>query len=69
MRTGAWSRGAAVLLCATVLLAGCSKPAGVDGDLTNNWPAMGEAKAAVPDAGKTGKGKGTASSSSEVSYV
>jgi Septum formation len=51
MRAGAWSRGAALLLCATVLLAGCAKPAGVDGDLTNDWPAMGEAKAAVPEVG------------------
>jgi Septum formation len=51
MRTGAVWRGAAVLLCAAVLLAGCGRPAGVDGDLTNNWPAMAEAKAAVPEAG------------------
>jgi hypothetical protein len=39
--------GLAVGLAAT----GCSRPAGVDGNLTNGWPAMGPAKVAVPPAG------------------
>src|SRR5439155_26367929 len=39
---------AAVLVGAVALLAaGCGRPPGVDGDLTNNWPAMPEAKIAV----------------------
>jgi Septum formation len=39
-------------LGALVALAGCAGlPAGVDGNLTNNWPAMPEAKVAVPLAG------------------
>jgi Septum formation len=32
-------------------LAGCGKPAGVDGDLTNGWPALEPAKTAVPEVG------------------
>lgn len=33
---------AAVLIVAVLALAGCGRPAGVDGSLTNNWPAMPE---------------------------
>ena len=34
---------------AALLLAGCAKrPPGVDGNLTNNWPAMPEAKVPIP---------------------
>src|SRR5436190_10278166 len=40
-------------LCAVMVtvLAGCSKPDGVDGNLTNNWPAFAQAKTPVPVAG------------------
>jgi hypothetical protein len=40
-------------LAATAVLAGCtaSLPAGVDGDLTNGWPAMAEPKVSVPVTG------------------
>lgn len=53
MKTGnrRWFLVAASMLTGVLTLAGCGKPAGVDGDLTNNWPAMAEAKAAVPDPG------------------
>jgi hypothetical protein len=33
-----------------VAVAGCAKPAGVDGDLVNNWPAMPDPKVIVPPA-------------------
>jgi hypothetical protein len=33
------------------LLAGCANPAGVDGDLTDDWPAAPEAKPFVPASG------------------
>jgi Septum formation len=38
---------------ATLAMAGCNvgKPAGVDGDLTNDWPALAEAKTPVPAVG------------------
>jgi hypothetical protein len=42
------------LAASLALLAGCagaSKPAGVDGDITNGWPAMAAAKTAVPAVG------------------
>jgi hypothetical protein len=39
------------VLLSAVLLAGCGKPAGVDGNLTNGWAQLPEAKIAVPDAG------------------
>jgi len=43
----------AVALAATVVLAlaGCGKPAGTDGDLTNGWAMMPAAKIVVPTAG------------------
>jgi hypothetical protein len=46
-----WLTGAAVGASAVLLLAACGKPARVDGDLTNNWPALPEAKTALPVAG------------------
>jgi Septum formation len=43
---------ALTVLGALVALSGCAGlPAGVDGNLTDNWPAMPEAKIAVPVAG------------------
>lgn len=39
---------ASLLAVTTLALVGCGAPAGVDGDLTNNWPAMAEAKVPVP---------------------
>jgi hypothetical protein len=53
MKTGTRRRVtlAVTLLAGALVLAGCGKPAGVDGDLTNNWPAMAEAKVAVPEVG------------------
>jgi Septum formation len=42
-----------VAVGAALALAGCAGlPAGVDGDLTNNWPAMAQPKVAVPEAGR-----------------
>jgi hypothetical protein len=46
-------RARAAVLLATVslvglTLAGCGRPAGVDGNLTNNWPPMPEAKLVEP---------------------
>ncbi len=35
----------------TLVLAGCSTPPGIDGDLTNGWPTFAEAKTPVPVAG------------------
>lgn len=41
--------GAALLAATGLVLSGCAgRPAGVDGDLVNNWSAMPEAKVAVP---------------------
>jgi hypothetical protein len=53
MKTGTrrWLAAPALLVAGGLALAGCSKPAGVDGNLTNDWPAMAEAKAAVPETG------------------
>jgi hypothetical protein len=39
-----------LLAIAGVALSACTKPPGVDGNLTNGWPAMPEAKIAVPTA-------------------
>jgi hypothetical protein len=48
MRRGwALAAGAVVALA----LGGCGKPAGVDGDLTNAWPALPKAKTPVPVVG------------------
>ncbi|GIH18143.1 septum formation family protein [Rugosimonospora africana] len=47
----AWRSGglvAAIVLIGVAGLAGCASPAGVDGNLTNGWPAMPKAKVAVP---------------------
>jgi hypothetical protein len=41
----------AVVGVAVFALAGCAKPAGVDGDLTNAWPALPQAKTPVPTVG------------------
>ncbi|WP_213453904.1 septum formation family protein [Rhizomonospora bruguierae] len=40
----------ALVVVTAVTLAGCGKPAGVDGSLTNGWPAIGEPKPFVPAA-------------------
>jgi hypothetical protein len=43
---------AAIVVCAVVALPGCAGlPAGVDGDLTNGWPAMPQPKLSIPVAG------------------
>jgi hypothetical protein len=47
----AWRSGgliAIVVLIGVIGLAACASPAGVDGNLTNGWPAMPKAKVAVP---------------------
>lgn len=44
------SRWRAVIL-ATVLVSGCSAPAGVDGDIADDWRPIAEAKPFVPAAG------------------
>jgi hypothetical protein len=41
----------ATITAAGLLLAGCSLPDGVDGDVTNGWPAMAEPAVFVPEAG------------------
>ncbi len=46
-RWWAWGVAGAVALA----LSGCGKPAGVDGDLTNAWPAFEKAKTPVPVVG------------------
>jgi hypothetical protein len=47
VRVGRRWFGLAVAAGAALALVGCSKPAGVDGNLTNGWPAL--AKAVTPD--------------------
>jgi len=43
---------ALVAMAAVALaLGGCARPAGVDGDLTNGWPAFARAQTPIPDAG------------------
>ncbi|HKT02585.1 MAG TPA: septum formation family protein [Rugosimonospora sp.] len=42
---------AATCALAAFAAAGCSRPAGVDGDLTNGWPAFPQAKTPVPAVG------------------
>lgn len=39
------------LLLGVLLLAGCGKPAGVDGNLMNGWPVMGAAHLRIPHPG------------------
>jgi len=47
-----WTAVAVAALCAVFGLGGCGKlPPGVDGDLTNGWPAMPQPKIVVPVAG------------------
>src|SRR5256885_16187964 len=41
----------AVVGVAVLALAGCGKPGGVDGNLTNAWPALPAAKTPVPKVG------------------
>lgn len=43
--------GVVALAVAVGALSACAKPAGVDGNLTNGWPRLPEAKISVPDAG------------------
>jgi hypothetical protein len=51
---------ALTVLGAVAALAGCAGlPPGVDGNLTNNWPGMPEAKVAVPAAGACYTGRYT----------
>ena len=40
--------GVPVLMVAALLLAGCSRPAGTDGDLMDDWPALAAPKPNVP---------------------
>jgi hypothetical protein len=42
------SIAAALLGAVALMMSGCGRPPGVDGNLTNNWPAMPEAKVPVP---------------------
>jgi hypothetical protein len=49
-RGGGWLAAAGCAVAALVL-AGCSKPAGVDGDLINGWSAFDKAKTPVPALG------------------
>jgi Septum formation len=57
-------------LAATVALAGCAGlPAGVDGNLTDNWPAMPEAKVSVPQAGACYQTQSTGFSAGEDSTM
>lgn len=44
---GGWL-GGAVVAVAALALAACGKPAGVDGNLTNGWPAFDKARTPVP---------------------
>ncbi|MGR6318659.1 septum formation family protein [Micromonospora soli] len=46
-----WWTAAAVGAAATLALAGCGAPAGVDRDLADDWPALPRAVAFVPEAG------------------
>ncbi|GAB3140860.1 hypothetical protein GCM10027290_12420 [Micromonospora sonneratiae] len=46
-----WLTMTALGSAAMLALTGCANPGGVDGDLTNNWAALGEPKQAVPQAG------------------
>ncbi len=52
MRGSRLSTGAlAVVGVVTLLLSACGNPAGTDGDLTNNWKALPDAKIPTPAAG------------------
>lgn len=43
-----WLTAVALAGAAVLALAGCSRPAGIDGDLTDDWAAVGEPKLFVP---------------------
>jgi hypothetical protein len=45
-----WLTALALVGIATLALAGCSRPAGVDGNLTDDWAPVGEPKVFVPKA-------------------
>ena len=52
MRHGLGPRlGITAVLGAVLLVAGCGKPGGVDGDLTNGWGAMAPATGFEPNEG------------------
>ncbi|MFE9657054.1 septum formation family protein [Micromonospora sp. NPDC006431] len=46
-----WGTALAVGMTVALALAGCGAPAGVDRDLTDDWPAAPAAKAFLPEAG------------------
>nr|MDT0662672.1 septum formation family protein [Micromonospora sp. DSM 115978] len=46
-----WLSILALSVVATVAVAGCGNPAGVDGELTDDWPGLPEARPFVPAAG------------------
>jgi hypothetical protein len=46
-----WLTAVALGAVTALAVAGCGTPAGVDGDLTDDWAAIGEPKAFVPAAG------------------
>lgn len=46
-----WHLGAALVGVVALLLAGCGKPADVDGDLTDDWRPIAEAEPFIPAAG------------------
>jgi hypothetical protein len=45
-----WLTALALVGTATLVLSGCSRPAGVDGNLTDDWAAVGQPKVFVPKA-------------------
>jgi len=49
-RSWRWSAAAALSLLTVVLVGGCGNPAGVDGDLTDGWAAIGVPTSFVPAA-------------------
>lgn len=44
-------RWLALCVLAAALLTGCANPSGVDGDLTDDWPALPEARPFAPESG------------------
>jgi hypothetical protein len=53
-----WTVGLSMVL--VVFVAGCGAPSGTDGDLVNNWPALGKPVVPVPTAGECWAGTGSA---------
>lgn len=45
-----WLTVVGLVVVSAVALAGCSKPAGTDGNLVDDWPALGEPKLFIPTA-------------------